>query len=68
MRDDQRIRVVGIVCATVGYSVRTFIVGNGTIPFLGYELSAFGLLMIAVILMAAPETVEMFPWGPSRKS
>jgi hypothetical protein len=46
--------------------VRTFVVGNGTIPFLGYELSAFGLLMIAVILMAAPETVEMFPWGPSR--
>lgn len=66
MRGDQQIRAVGIGAATAGYSVHTYVVGNGGIPFLGYEISAFGLLIISTILMALPETIDMLPFGPTR--
>jgi hypothetical protein len=66
MRGDQQIRAVGIMAATLGYSVHTAVVGNGGIPFLGYDISAFGLLVISVILMALPETIDMLPFGPRR--
>jgi hypothetical protein len=67
VRGDQQIRSVGIAGATVAYAVHTYVVGNGGIPFLGYEISAFGLLIVAVIVMALPETIDMLPFGPVRK-
>lgn len=66
MRDDQLIRAVGILVAGGGYTVRSIFIGNGTIPFLGFNITPFGLLMAAVVLMALPETIDMLPFGPTR--
>lgn len=68
MRGDQKIRAVGIVSLAAVYSVRTVAVGDGAIPFLSYHISAFGLVVIAAVLMALPETLDMLPFGPSRHS
>lgn len=67
MRDDQRIRGVGAVAMTVAYVVRTIVVGDGSIQFLQWSLAPFGLLAIAIIILSLPETIEMLPFGPTRR-
>lgn len=66
MRDDQRIRGIGIIALTAAYAVRTVVVGNGAIKFFQFEAAPFGLFAAAVIILALPETIEMLPFGPSR--
>jgi hypothetical protein len=67
MRDDQRIRLAGILCTTLGYAARLHVVGNGSIPFFGYNISPFGLWILAIVVITLPEVIEMLPFGPSRK-
>jgi hypothetical protein len=65
MREDQIIRLVGIVVMTVGYIARLVTVGNGDIGLFGYKIAPFALLLIGVIILALPETIEKIPFGPS---
>lgn len=66
MKDDQLIRGVGIGGLTVVLVVRLVVVGNGTLPFFGYNISPFGLYVVAAVLLALPETIDMLPFGPTR--
>lgn len=66
MKDDQLIRTVGVVCLSGVLGTRLAVIGNGPIPFFGFEVTPFGLTVIAVIVLALPETIDMLPFGPSR--
>jgi len=66
MNTDQYLRVAGIVAVLVGYVARLVTVGNGPIEILGYGMAPIGLLTVAVLLLAAPETIDRLPFGPSK--
>lgn len=66
MRDDQILRGVVAVACTVAYGVRTLVLGNGSVNVFGYAAAPFGLLLIALVVLAVPETVDKLPFGPSR--
>lgn len=54
-------------CATLAYAARLVTVGNGTIQVLGYAINPFGYLLIILLMLAIPETIEMLPFGPTKK-
>ena len=66
MRDDQRIRGVGIVMIGLAYAVKLVTVGDGPIEIFGHTTNGFGFLVLAVIVLALPETIDMLPVGPTR--
>jgi len=67
MKTDQWLRVTGIVGTVVAYLGRLLTVGNGAIEILGYAMAPLGLVAIVVLLLAAPETVDRLPVGPTRE-
>ena len=67
MRKDQYLRGLGIVVVTVGFVVRLLTVGNGPFSIFGYEMTPFAAFLVVVVMLALPETIEMLPFGPSRK-
>jgi hypothetical protein len=67
MKDDQLIRGAGILGLTVVLVARLVVVGNGELPFLGFDVTPFGLYVVAVVILALPETIDMLPFGPTRK-
>jgi len=67
MKDDQLIRTVGVVAAASSYIARVAFVGNGPIGLFGYEAEPFAMMLLAVVVLALPETVDMMPFGPTRK-
>jgi len=66
MRDDQHPRLLGIALATTAYIARLMFVGNGPIQLFSYEAEPFALLLVTVVLLALPETIDMLPFGPTR--
>lgn len=66
MREDQKLR--GAVAGVVGaiYVTRTVVVGNGTISVFGHMAAPFGLTLLALVILAIPETIDMLPFGPTR--
>jgi hypothetical protein len=66
MKTDQWLRVIGIVATVAAYLGRLFAVGNGPVIIFGYETAPLGVVAIVVLLLAAPETVDRLPFGPSR--
>jgi len=67
MKADQWLRVIGIVATVAAYLGRLFLGGNGPIVFFGYETAPLAVVAIVVFLLAAPETVDRLPFGPSRE-
>jgi len=66
MRDDQTIRSIGIGVIAVLYIARLVTVGNGHVVAFGYEINPFVTAGLFIILLAAPETLDKLPVGPSR--
>jgi len=66
MNTDQYLRAAGIAAVLVAYVARLVTVGNGPIEVFGYGMAPLGLLALAVLILAAPETVDRFPLGPSK--
>jgi len=50
----------------VAYIARLVTVGNGPIEIVGYQLESLALVALVILLLAAPETVDRLPFGPSR--
>lgn len=67
MRNSQRIRGVMGVCATLAYMGRIWLVGNGPIEIFGFVSNPFAFLLLILLVLAIPETIEMLPFGPTRK-
>jgi len=66
MRDDQLIRGAMGVCATVAYGGRLVFIGNGTVALFGYHVNPFAFLLVILLILAIPETLEKAPIGPTR--
>ena len=67
MKDDQLLRGAGILVATVAYVARLATVGNGSVDVFGYAANPFALLLLAVVVLALPETIDKLPFGPTRE-
>ena len=59
------IRAGGIVLLTIAYVARLVTVGEGTIELMSYSLSPFAILIVAIVVLALPETIDKLPFGPS---
>lgn len=68
MKGHQLLRALGVVGLISAYIARLSILGNGEIMVLGYQMDPIGLVAIGILLLAAPETIEQLPFGPSRKA
>jgi hypothetical protein len=68
MKDDQLIRIIGIVAVLAGLSVRLVTIGNGNISLFGFSMTPYSLAVLAVVVLALPETIDKLPFGPSRKT
>lgn len=66
MRQDQYLRLAGIVAVVIIYVARLAFVGNGQISALGYSISPFAVVAGALVVLALPETIEKLPFGPNR--
>lgn len=67
MKNDQIVRITSGILGTVAYLGRLAFVGNGTIDVFGYHSNPFAFLVIALVVLALPETIDMLPFGPSKK-
>jgi hypothetical protein len=67
MKDDQLIRGVGILGVVVVLVTRLVTIGNGAVTLFGYQAAPFALGVVAIILLALPETIDKLPFGPTRK-
>lgn len=66
MEPNQVLRAAAIAVATVAYVARLVTVGNGTVDVFGYAANPFALFLLAVVVLALPETIDRLPFGPSK--
>lgn len=66
MKDDQLIRGVGIIAVVIVLVTRLVVIGNGPVSLFGYQAAPFALGIVAIILLALPETIDKLPFGPTR--
>jgi hypothetical protein len=68
MKDDQIVRIASGAFATISYCMRLYVHGNGPVNVLGYEPNSFVVVLVVLLTLALPETLDMLPIGPTRKS
>lgn len=68
MKDDQIVRIACAVLSTIAYVARLFVHGNGPVQVLGFEPNSFVVVLVVLLTLALPETLDMLPIGPTRKA
>jgi Na+(H+)/acetate symporter ActP len=69
MKNDQIIRSVAAICSVAVYVAYLGLNGSGpvTVGIFGVDTTNPLVLTLGVILLIAlPEVIDMFPWGPTR--
>jgi hypothetical protein len=66
MKDDQIVRIACAILSTVAYVVRLVVHGNGPVQVLGFEPNSFVVVLVVLLTLALPETLDMLPFGPKR--
>lgn len=66
MKDDQIVRIASGVLATTAYLARLLVHGNGPVQVAGMNPNSFVVVLVVLLTLALPETLDMLPFGPKR--
>jgi len=66
MKDNQIVRTAALFTTMGVYTARVAFVGNGTVDIVIYDINPFALVLIVMVILALPETIDMLPIGPNR--
>ena len=66
MKEDQIVRIACAILSTVAYVARLVVHGNGPVGVFGYEPNSFVVVLVVLLTLALPETLDMLPFGPKR--
>lgn len=66
MENHQKVRLLGIIAVLLSYIVSSGLSGTTELNLFGAQISRFALTLVVIVLLAAPETIEYLPFGPTR--